>query len=123
MGDLSRLFLVFRDFSVRDAVDILLVGYLIYRLLLLVRGTRAWRIILGIVTFVVLLLGSAALELRTLHWVLDKAALLGPVALVILLLPELRQTIEGFGKLGFWPQQLVGGVQEKAEARTVEAIV
>lgn len=123
MDDFSRLLSVFRGFSVRDAIDILLVGYLIYRLLLLVRGTRAWRIILGIITFVVLLLGSAALEMHTLHWILDKAALLGPVALVILLLPELRQTLEGFGKLGIWPQHLVGGVEEKAEARTVEAIV
>jgi diadenylate cyclase len=40
---------------------------------------------------------------------LEKGLVLGPVALVILLLPELRAAIEGFGKLGFWPDRLGGG--------------
>lgn len=107
-----------------NVLDVLLVAFLIYRLLLLVRGTRAWRILGGIVIFVTLLVGSYYAGLDTLHWVLDKAALLGPVALVILLLPELRQAIEGFGKIGFWPQRFAAFSGDvKTEARTVEELV
>ncbi len=105
-----------------NVLDVLLVTYLVYRLLLLVRGTRAWRILGGIVIFLLVLALSDILHLNTLHWLLDKATPLGPVALVILLLPELRQAIEQLGKVGFWPQKL-GGVEERAEARTVEEIV
>lgn len=83
-----------------NVIDILLVAYLIYRLLRLVRGTRAWRILIGVVVFVLALLASEALGLHTLHWILEKATLLGPVALVILFLPELRQAIEGFARIG-----------------------
>jgi diadenylate cyclase len=104
-------------------IDILLVAYLIYRLLLLVRGTRAWRILGGIFIFVMLLVGSAHLQLTTLHWILDKATLLAPVALVILLLPELRQALEGFGKLGFWPQRIGAAFETKTESRAIEEIV
>lgn len=105
-----------------NVLDVLLVTYLVYRLLLLVRGTRAWRILGGIVIFLLVLTISDALHLNTLHWLLDKATPLGPVALVILLLPELRQAIEQLGRVGFWPQKL-GGVEERADARTIEEIV
>lgn len=103
-------------------VDILIVAFVLYRILILVRSTRAWRILTGIVIFILLLFISDYLQLRTLHWLLEKATLLGPVALVILFLPELRQALEGFGKL-----RLIGDVGPKhgvvAAARTVEEIV
>ncbi|MBX3096152.1 MAG: diadenylate cyclase CdaA [Fimbriimonadaceae bacterium] len=99
---LRRLGTIGRDWpaGLVDVLDILLVAYLIYRLLRLVRGTRAWRVLIGVVMFVVALIASDALGLRTLHWILEKATLLGPVALVILFLPELRQAIEGFARIG-----------------------
>ncbi len=103
-------------------VDVLLVAFLIYRVLVLVRGTRAWRIVGGIVTFVVLLLLSSWLRFETTYWILDKATLLAPVALVILLLPELRSALEGVGKLGFWPKRFQAP-EVQVEAQTVEEIV
>ncbi|MBL8060097.1 MAG: TIGR00159 family protein [Chthonomonas sp.] len=103
-------------------LDILLVTYLIYRLLILVRNTRAWRILLGIVVFVAALFVSDLLQLRTLHWVLDKATALAPVALVILLLPELRQALEGFARLGLWTSRL-GGPHVSSSARAIDDLV
>jgi diadenylate cyclase len=102
-------------------LDILLVGYLLYRLLSLTRGSRAWRILGGVVAFVLLLFVSSWLQLTALHWILDKATLLAPVALVILLLPELRQALEGVGKLGFWPKRLAG-LETRTAEKTVDAI-
>lgn len=91
-----------------NVIDVLLVTYLVYRLLKLIRGTRAWRVVLGIAMFIVALIASERLQLRTLHWVLDKATLLAPVALVILFLPELRQAVEGFARIGFLPERVFG---------------
>ncbi|MCH8979002.1 MAG: TIGR00159 family protein [Armatimonadetes bacterium] len=91
-----------------NVLDILLVAYVTYRLFKLIRGKRAWRIVVGVFVFVAALVLSDWLQLNTLHWVLDKAALLAPVALVILFLPELRQAVEGFGKLGIWTERLIG---------------
>lgn len=90
-----------------NAIDILLVAYVLYRLLKLLRGTRAWRAVVGIGFFAVALYVSEALNLRTLHWILDKATILAPVVLVLLFLPELRQAIEGFAKVGDFPGRLI----------------
>jgi diadenylate cyclase len=105
-----------------NVVDILLVAYVIYRLLKLVRGKRAWRIVIGIILFVVALFASEMLQLNTLHWVLDKATVLAPVALVILFLPELRQAVEGFGKLGGWTERLIS-VQRQSGSNTIQNLV
>lgn len=104
-------------------IDILLVSYLLYRLFMLVRSTRAWRILTGIIIFVALLFLSDFLQLRTLHWLLEKATLLGPVALAILFLPELRQALEGFAKIRLISDGALGRVSPIAEARTIEEIV
>lgn len=125
MEEILRPLTGLREFSRESLVhvfDILLVAYLNYRLLSLTRGSRAWRILGGIVAFILLLFVSSYLELQTLNWILDKATLLAPVALVILLLPELRQALEGVGKLGFWPKRLAS-LATNTEPRTVDAIV
>jgi diadenylate cyclase len=104
-----------------NVVDILLVAYVIYRLLKLVRGKRAWRIVVGLILFVVALFASEMLQLNTLHWILDKATVLAPVALVILFLPELRQAVEGFGKLGGWTEKLIS-VQRQSGSNTIQQL-
>lgn len=124
MNDIVRRLQELREGSLENLInliDILLVAFVVYKILSLIRSTRAWRVLGGIVIFVAALFLSDYLQLRTLHWLLDKATLLAPVALVILLLPELRQTLEGFAKLGLWPGRLGGETQ--AGASTVEEVV
>jgi diadenylate cyclase len=117
---------LFKADPLRNAVDILIVTYILYRLFMLIRGSRAWRIVLGIVGFVLLLFVSGKLKLNALNWLLDKATILGPVALVILFLPELRQAIEGLGRLRFGKIQITpkfANTVSKTELRTVEELV
>lgn len=115
--------LTLRQIAVQ-VIDVLIVAYIIYRLLLMVRGTRAWRILFGVLVFVLLLWGSEVLKLNTLHWLLDKATILGPVALAILFLPELRQAIEGLTKFSFLPQTLVTGTSGvDLDGREIDEIV
>lgn len=105
-------------------VDILIVAFIIYRLLMLVRGTRGWRILLGVLIFTIALTLSDYLNLVTLHWLLEKATMLGPVALVILFLPELRQTLEGLTKFSLVPDRVIEAGHDRPLERThVEEIV
>lgn len=93
-------------------------------MLMLVRGTQFLKIILGVSTFLFVYWLSGYLGMYTLHWVLDKGVYLGPTALVILFFPELRAAIEGFvPHTSFLQRLVVSKVEERAEARTVEAIV
>ncbi len=93
---------------VRTGADILLVAYLIYRLMLLTKGTRARQIVIGLIVFVGMLLFSTWARLSALSWLLQQILPLGPVAIVILFYPELRHALEEVGRLGFWGKGFTG---------------
>src|ERR1041385_5436777 len=86
-------------------LDILVVAYLLYRLLLLARGTRALQILGGLGTLLLALYVSDKFRLDTLNWLLKQIVPLGPVAIVILFYPELRHALEEFGPR-FWTRGL-----------------
>ena len=69
------------------------------RLLMLARGTRAWKIFSGLAVFVGIFLLSDLLQFRTLNWLLRQIVPLAPVALVILFYPELRYALEEVGRV------------------------
>jgi len=84
------------------ALDIVVVAYVVYRLILLAKGRRAWQIIIGLGIFFLLVIASERFGLVTLNWLLKQVTPLGPVAIVILLYPELRDVLERLGRLDFW---------------------
>ena len=78
--------------------DVLVVAYILYRLMLLVKGTRAVQIILGIVTLIVItFLAREILYLRTLTWILDKFWLAAVVILAVAFQPEIRSALAQLG--------------------------
>lgn len=103
-------------------LDILLVWYVLYRLIVLAKGRRAWPILIGLGVFFLLLLGSDRLGFITLSWILRQFVPLGPVAIVILFYPELRDVLERLGRLDFWGAP-VGATRRPESAETIEAIV
>jgi diadenylate cyclase len=92
-------------FTLRDALDIAVVTFLVYRILLLIRGTRAAQVATGLgILFVVYAL-SRVLGLTTLNWLLSYVGLVLPIAFLILFQPELRRILEQLGR----GAPLVGG--------------
>jgi diadenylate cyclase len=90
----------------RAVFDIAVVAYFIYRLILLSKGRRSWWIIIGLGVFFLLLLLSEALGLMTLNWILKQVTPLGPVAILVLFYPELRDVLERLGRAEFWANAL-----------------
>lgn len=87
-------------------VDILLVWYVLYRVILLAKGRRAWPILIGLGIFFLLLLTAERIGLITLAWILRQFVPLGPVAIVILFYPELRDVLERLGRWEFWVETM-----------------
>jgi len=102
--------------------DILAVAYLLYRLILLAKGTRAWQIMSGLFLFFLLMYVSGKLGLTTLNWLMRQVLPLGPVALVILFYPELRHALEEMGRLGFWGQSINPIVRENLSGVVNEVV-
>jgi diadenylate cyclase len=86
----------------QDTLDILLVYYLIYRLLLIIKGTRAIKMLLGIGLIVIALIASRTLEIFTLEWIIYSFWPQVIIALVILFQPEIRRALAQMGERGFF---------------------
>jgi len=82
-------------------VDILIVAFVIYKLMMLVKGTRAWQILWGLGIFFLFVFISEWFHLRALNFILRAVLPTAPVALVILFYPELRHALEEIGRLKF----------------------
>ncbi|ANF98347.1 diadenylate cyclase CdaA [Paenibacillus bovis] len=84
--------------SIKDIIDILIVTYIIYQLILLVRGTRAVQLLKGILVLVVIWALSTWFDLYTLKWLMNQAFTFGVLAVFIIFQPELRRGLEQLGR-------------------------
>lgn len=87
----------FIKFRLIDLVDILIVGYIIYRLLNLMRGTRSAQMITGLVLVFLLAFIAFWLRLEGLMWLFSNLATVGLIVLVIVFQPELRGMLGQMG--------------------------
>lgn len=88
--------------SWREVVDIALVAFIFYRLILLVRGTRALSVIWGLLLIAVVYYLSEVFGLLTLNWLL--ANFLGSIFLVVIILfqSDIRNALSQVGAGRFW---------------------
>jgi len=84
--------------TLMGVVDILVVAFLIYELILIVRGTRAAHILLGILTIFVIYNLSLWLRLDLLHSILSYAMPYMAIAVIVLFQSEIRRTLARIGR-------------------------
>jgi len=87
----------FIKFRLVDLVDILIVAYIIYRLLMLMRGTRSAQMITGLVLVISLAIVAFWFQLEGLMWLFTNLATVGIIVLVIIFQPELRGMLAQMG--------------------------
>lgn len=106
----------------RDVIDILLVAVIIYNLLLLIRGTRAVQVLLGLMLMGALYYLSRFARLPTLETLLGSLLIALPIAIVVLFQQEIRRALASFGSnplFGLAKQEKVASVfQEITVAAT-----
>jgi diadenylate cyclase len=111
---------VIASFRWRDALDILLVSLIVYRLLVAFRGTRAAQMLIGLG----ILLGASLLahryELYSLGWLLDTFWAFWAIALIVLFQPELRRALARLGQGQLL--QVVVGSSRAARAQLVDEV-
>lgn len=111
---------------ITDILDIAIVAYLVYRLMLLIRRTSSGQVAKGILVLLVLLWTSSFLHLSVINFILGKTVELGLIALIILFQPELRRVLEQMGSSNrlsavFGGTGAGGDRMEQAIAQTVAA--
>jgi diadenylate cyclase len=97
-----RNFLLFlQSRSWRDVLDILVVSFLFYRLLLLIRGTRAVQLTFGLAVLVLVGLAARVLNLQLTYYIFSNLAPALLIGVVVLFQPELRRALDRMGRVGF----------------------
>lgn len=84
-------------------LDIGIIAFIIYKLMMLIKETRAEQLIKGIIILIVITKLSDFMQLHTMYWLLRNAMTVGAIAILIIFQPELRRALEhiGRGKLFF----------------------
>jgi diadenylate cyclase len=98
---LREIWLLISNAGWTEILDILIVAFLIYRGLLLLRGTQVPQILLGIALFALLGLLAQVLHLQILGWFFTNFAPMIIVSVVVLFQPELRRILDEVGKIGY----------------------
>jgi diadenylate cyclase len=112
IADFLRLYLLGGWTSV---VDILLVAIVIYWVFILIRGTRAVRIVIGLSILYLVYLVAEAASLRLLSTLLQTGAVVGLFAIVVVFQPELRRALEQIGRFGSFNRFFVSSDIAEAE--------
>jgi diadenylate cyclase len=81
-------------------IDILLVAVVIYWLFILIRGTRAVRIVIGLSILYLVYLAAILFGFDLLRRLMETAAVVGLFAVVVVFQPELRRALEQIGRVG-----------------------
>ncbi len=89
---------VLKTFNLRDLIDIVIIAYLLYRVLLFATNTRAGQLLKGISLLFVVYFIAAAVELKSTSYLLEQVFSFGIIAIVVVFQPELRHALESMGK-------------------------
>lgn len=88
--------------NLTDLLDILVVWYVFYKLMMLIRGTKAVQLFKGVVIIVLIKILSAWLGLNTVSWIMDQIINWGVVGIIIVFQPEIRRGLEHLGRSSFF---------------------
>jgi len=111
------LFEIFTQLRWQDALDIGIIAFVLYRLIHMIRGTRAMQMIIGLVVILLAYVSSQMFGLFTLNWVLDN--FLGSIILVIIVIfqSDIRRALTQFGTA-----PLFGGADRIERGQVLEEI-
>ena len=96
-GTFDLLWNLILTISVWDILDIIIVAFVIYKILTIVRRTNLANIVKGIVLLLLVVWLSSLLRLNMISYLLGQAMKMGILVLIILFQPELRRFLEQVG--------------------------
>jgi len=83
--------------TVVDIIEILIISFLFYHILLWIKSTRAWNLFKGIMVILAFVLLAALFQMSTILWIAENTLNVGLLALVVIFQPELRKALDNLG--------------------------
>ncbi|BDI02407.1 diadenylate cyclase CdaA [Ligilactobacillus murinus] len=101
-------------------LDVLVVWYVIYMLMMLLRGTKAVQLFRGIVVIILIKLASWYIGLETVSWIMDQVINWGIIAIIVIFQPEIRRGLEHLGRGSLFANY--NRKENEAEIKLVDAL-
>ena len=113
------------SFSPIDFIEILIIAFLFYHILLWIKSTKAWNLFKGIIVILLFVLVSAIFQMNTILWLAERTLNVGLNALVIIFQPELRKALENLGEKNFFGKVFNFSKSDecKFSDRTIEELI
>ncbi|GMB09967.1 diadenylate cyclase [Thermolongibacillus altinsuensis] len=102
-------------------IDILVVWFVIYKLIMVIRGTKAVQLLKGIIVIILVRIVSSFIGLNTLQWLMDQAITWGFLAIIIIFQPELRRALEQLGRGKLFSRS--SAPDDEEQMQMIEAII
>ncbi|MDM5250823.1 MULTISPECIES: diadenylate cyclase CdaA [unclassified Lysinibacillus] len=101
-------------------IDVLLVWYVVYKILTLIKGTKAVQLLKGIFVIIIARIATDYLGLQTLGWMLKQVIEFGFLAIIIIFQPEIRRGLEQIGRGKLFQRST--SQEEEEQTRLIEAM-
>ncbi len=99
--------------QVTDILEILIISFLIYHILVWIKNTKAWSLLKGVGLIMVFILFAALFQMNTIIWIVKNVFSIAIIAIIIVLQPELRKALEELGRKNIFSSFLDTGKTEK----------
>ena len=122
MQFLNELKIAFLTIKITDIIDILVMTFLIYKVIMLVKETRAAQLLKGLLTILIFSRISIALNLYTVNWLISNIFTAGLVLIIVVFQPELRRAFEKLGRSNRWFTPFTKIKTQQFEKKTDELV-
>lgn len=122
MNFIARVASTLASISIVDVLDILILAFIIYKGIKLVKETKAQQLITGILIIVGIYAVSSWLNLKVMAFLLQNFLQIGIIAIVIVFQPELRRILERVGRVNVKPLKLINDSHGDAASQWAKTI-
>lgn len=98
-------------------LDILIIWYLVYRLIMLVRGTKVVQLAKGIVLILIIRIVAGLIQLHALTYIVDQIVSWSVVGIIVIFQPEIRRGLEHLGRM-----PMFSGHEDSEHTRSVRLV-
>ena len=104
--DFNRTSLHMPTIRFSDILEIFIIAFLVYHILVWARNTRLWSLLKGVIVILVFILVCALFNMSTILWIVERVFSIAIIGIVVILQPELRKALEELGRKNFFSNVL-----------------
>jgi len=106
------------NMEIGDILEILIITYLVYHIMLWIKTTRAWALLKGLAVILIFWLASYIFRMNTILWLFENIIGFAVTAMIVVLQPEIRKALEELGKRNIISNFLPFDSNTKADSGT-----